>query len=745
MFGLPMWLFGIIIFAFGLLILIGFVGMVNKFLRKVEPGKALIIISPFSPRNKKSVKFSGGIVLPMLHRAEVMDISTKVMTVSRRGSEGLICKDNIRADIDVNFYVRVNSNEDDVLQVADSIGCDRASTPQTLNELFQAKFSEALKTVGKQMEFEELFQERTRFKEQIIKNIGRDLNGYRLEDTAIDFLEQTPIEDLDEQNIMDSEGIKKISELTTIQAIRTNEIKREKDETIKKRDVEAREHIVELEKQQSEAEARQSAEVAMIEAREEAEKNKVMEEERLKAETAKINTNEQLSIAEANKQREIEIAEKNRERAVVLETERIEMEKQLEITKREKTVALATIEKDKAVEQEKKLIQDIIRQRVAVERTVAEEEEKTNDIRAFKEADRLKQVAITAAEKEAEENLIKDIKAAEAKQKAALHAAKEKEITAEAEKVTSVKLAEAKEVLAKGVIAEQSASGLAHVKVIEAEAGAIKKKGEAEAEARKQMGLAEAETTKKMGEAEAQALLQKGQSEASIESAKAEALKKRGAAEAESKRLMGVAEAQATYQMGEAEAKALQAQYESEAEGITKKAESMKLYDEVGREHEEFKLRLALQEKIAVEEIHVKRDIATSQAEVLASAMKSAHIDIVGGETKFFDNLVNSIIQGKSHGALLENNQIFEEVKDALLQPGEGNLLKRIKQLADEIGISSDAIKNLSVSALIATLMQSTEDDNILERVKNIKKFVEQHGLGDLMVNVKEEQQAEEG
>jgi uncharacterized membrane protein YqiK len=626
------------------LVIIGLI--ISKFLRKVEPGKAMIVVRPLSKKGPK-VTFSGGVVFPVIHKVEIMDISTKVMTVTRKGTDGLICKDNVRADITVHFYIRVNRNEDDVLQVATSIGCARASTHETLNELFQAKFSEALKTVGKQMEYAELFQERTVFKEEILKTIGRDLNGYKLEDTAIDYLAQTPIDQLDPQDIMDSDGIKKITELTSIQAIRTNEIEKEKAEIMTKRNVEAREHILELERQQAEAEAKQQAEIQIIQAREQAEKDKVTQEERLKAEQARITTEEQLEIAEANKAREVEIANKNKERAVVLEIERIEMEKQLEITKREKTVTLANIEKDKAVEQEKKAIQDIIRQRVAVERAVAEEEERTKDTREFATAERQKKVAITDAEKAAEENLIKDIKAAEAKQKAAVHQAQEKEILAEAEKVTAVKLAEAKEIMAKGVVAEESASGLAHVKVVEAEAGAIKKKGEAEAEARKMMGLAEAETTQKMGEAEATALLQKGESAAKVEEAKAVAVQKRGAADADARKQMGLAEAHASYQMGEAEAKSLHAKYSAEAEGIQEKAESMKLYDEVGREHEEFKLKLAMQEKLAIEEITVKKDIAVAQSEILAAAMKSANIDIVGGETEFFNNLINATIEGK--------------------------------------------------------------------------------------------------
>lgn len=727
----------------GIIIFFIAIGFMTRFLRHVEPGKAMIITS----RKGMKVCFSGAFVFPIIHRVNVMDISTKMMTVTRKGTDGLICQDNIRADISVNFYIRVNRDEEAVKRVATTIGCDRASTVDTMNDLFQAKFSEALKTVGKQMQFADLFTKRAVFKQQIVDAIGEDLNGYILEDAAIDYLSQTPIDEMDPRDIMDAEGIKKITDLTSTEEIRTNELKREKEEAMKKRDVEAKERVLELERQQAEAEAKKKAEIEMTQAREESLKNKVMQEERLKAEQARIYTEEQMQIAEANKGREIEIALKNKERAIVLETERIEMEKQLEITKRERTVTLADIEKEKAVEQEKKAIQDIIRQRVAVERAVAEEEERTKDTRAIAEAERQKKVAITDAEKAAEEGLIKDIKAAEAKERAAIHAAKEKEIIAEAEKITSVKLAEAKQVLAQGIVAEQSAPGLAHVKVMEAESEAIKKKGEAEAEARKMMGLAEAETTQKMGEAEASALLQKGESAAKVEEAKAVAIQKRGTADAEAKRLMGLAEAearqkmgaaeaQATYQMGEAEARGLQAKYEAEAEGMKQKAESMKLYDEVGREFEELKLKLSMQENIAIQEITVRKDIAQAQAQVLSAAMQNAKIDIVGGETEFFNNLVNAVMEGKTKNALVQSNAVLTELKDALLQPGEDNLVLKVKKLLENAGVSSETVKNLSLSAMLAKLSGSTQDAAVLGQIGAVKQLVERYGLGDLILNL---------
>lgn len=137
--------------AIGLVVLIALLVMVTRLFRKVEQGKALII----SKVRDVHVTFTGSIVLPVLHKAEIMDISLKSLTLERGGRDGLTCKDNIRADIKVFFYVRVNETAEDVKKVAKAIGTARASDQDTLQELFNSKFSEALKTVGKQFDFEE--------------------------------------------------------------------------------------------------------------------------------------------------------------------------------------------------------------------------------------------------------------------------------------------------------------------------------------------------------------------------------------------------------------------------------------------------------------------------------------------------------------------------------------------------------------------------------------------------------------
>lgn len=703
------------------LLVIGFfflIAMFKMFYRKVEQGKALIINTM---QKEPRVTFTGGLVWPVIHKAEVMDISVKAMEIDRRGREGLICMDNIRADITVTFYVRVNETEEAVMQVAKSVGCARASAKETLNELFNAKFSEALKTVGKQMDFTDLFTERDAFRERIINIIGRDLNGYFLEDVAIDYLEQTPVENLDPDNILDAQGIRKITELTSHQAIQTNDFTRSREETIKKRDVEAREKILELEREQAEFEARQKREVDTARAREEAETQKVQSEQTLISEKARISTDEQVQVANQNMERQIVIARKNKERTEAIETERVHRDQQLEATERERLVAVKVVEKDKDIEIEKKNIAEVIRERVSVERTVAEEEEKIKDTRVIAEAERHRKAQVIEADREAEEKAIEMTKAAQARGTSAKHLFEEAQVMAEAERVKAEKQGEAKKLLAEGTIAEEAAMGLAEVRVKEARARAIELEGKAEAVVATEKHKAAAFGVETVGVAEAKAIEVKGLSEAKATEAK-------GSAEASAMGARFHAEASGTDAKGMAEARVMKAKFDADAEGTSAKADAMKKLDEVGRGHEEFKLRLGKTERVELAAIDVNRKIAEYQAEVLAEAMKSAKIEMIGGDGAFMDKFFKSISLAKSVDGFVNHSQVVQSLSDG----GDGKeLMAQLRGLLADSGLSAKDVKDLSVAAVLAKLATS-KDGDVRKRAGQLKKAVEEAGLDSL-------------
>jgi len=597
-------------------VLMGLAGLFKAFYIKVDQGTALIV-NDMSSRPK--VHFTGALVYPIIYRKELMRISLITLEVDRRGKDGLICEDNMRADITVAFYLRVNETAEDVLKVAKSIGASRASDRESVDQLFNAKFSEALKTVGKQIEFVQLFENRLQFREKIIEVIGDDLNGYVLEDVAIDYLEQTPKASLDPNNILDAEGIKKITELTATQNVRTNILERDEELAIKKKNVETIEAMLELERQQADAESKQAREVATVRAREDAETIRVQEEERKKAESTTINVDQDLAVQRENQQREVEVAEQNRQRAVVIEVEKVTRAKDLEIVSREREVELQKIEADKAIEVEKKEIANVIRERVVVDKTVAIEEERIKEVREVSEADRAKQVQVLAAEAQADEEKVKQVKAAEAEEWAAKHRASEITALAQAELEATAKEADGKKKLAEGVQAEVAAPGLADAKVQEAKADALEKEG-----------LAQARVTQAKGQSEAGVISSTGGAEAEIINAK------------------GSAEASATKEVGLAEADVTREKFKAEAEGLVDKFDAMDNMSEKARDHEEFRMSLETAFKEALASIDAGKEVARENADVLANALKVANIDIVGGEGHFFDTFAKSLSLGKA-------------------------------------------------------------------------------------------------
>lgn len=672
----------------GSILFLGFVyvAIIAMFYRKIPQGQALVRTGL---GGTKIATDKGIYVVPVFHRLEIMDISVKKIEIERMKEEGLICKDNIRADIKVAFFVRVNNDIEAIRKVAQTIGCARASEIGTLEDLFEAKFSEALKTVGKKFEFSELYEARREFRDEIVDIIGTDLNGYTLEDCAIDNLEQTPVSFLKADNILDAEGIKKITELTAEQNKKSNLIKRDEEKVIRKQDVEAREAILELDRQLAEKEESQKREIANIKSREEAEIAKVREEERLKSETARIATEEKVKVSEENMQRQIIVAEKNKQRTEAVETERVEKDRMLEATERERIVTLAQIEKEKAVEIEKKNIQDVIRDRVMLEKGVVEEQEKIKDIEAFKTADRNKQVTITNAEANAQEDLIKTIKEAEAKKEAMKQRAEEINIEALANKEASEKEADARKTIAEAKAKEEATIGLSEAQVMHAKA-----------DAREREGLVEALIIEKKAIADAKGI-----------EAKADAKRKDGMAEADIIKEKAI----------------------SEAAGIEQKAEAMKKLDGVGKEHEEFKLRLDKELQVDLAKINIQKDIADAQAHVIAEALKAAKIDIVGGETMFFDQIIGQITNAKGIDRLVENSSNIQEVKDGILgnDDVQGNLLERIKDFADKYEISSEDIKNLSIAKLLNSLQNKADSKDDSNMITNLLNMVKGMGLSD--------------
>lgn len=162
--------------------ILGFAVTIATLVKHVPSGQAMIVTTP---QPQPRVVFTSAVVMPIIHRAEFIDLTVKTLTVERRGEDALRCADGLRAELTVSFHLHVHRTVEDVIRVAQSVGAARAADPGALAQLFEARFTEALKAVAARLRFSEISDDREGFQRRVLEVIGADLGGYRLEDAVL--------------------------------------------------------------------------------------------------------------------------------------------------------------------------------------------------------------------------------------------------------------------------------------------------------------------------------------------------------------------------------------------------------------------------------------------------------------------------------------------------------------------------------------------------------------------------------
>ena len=248
-----------------------------------------------------------------------------------------------------------------------------------------------------------------------------------------------------------------------------------------------------------------------------------------------------------------------------------------------------------------------------------------------------------------------------------------------------------------------------------------------EAEAKRDAAEKETAATKMLAEAEAAKSAASGLAEATVQEAKAVSLEKEGTAEATVLQKKAVAEAkgieakaEAIEKQGMAEANVAREKFHSEATGITEKAEAMKQLDSVGKDHEEFKLRLDKEKDVEIAAIDAQRGIAESQAGVVGDALKAARIDIVGGDGEFFDQITSAVKGGKAIDRFVYNSKVATDIKDTFFDGNAEYFKDQLTELVNQFNLDTDGVKDLSIAALIAKMMGMAGSDDVRSQLTSL-------------------------
>jgi flotillin len=299
----------------------------------------------------------GMMVIPVWHQLIPVSLETMRLNVERRGPHALITKDNLRVDLSAEFYIKVQANDEDIIQAARSLG-SKNSDADGVSELVQEKLVSALRTVAATKELVELHAKRDEFASAVQEIVIHDLkhNGLTLESVTISALDQTDPSQLQERNVFDAQGLRKIAEITQKAKVERNMFEPLSMEQIVEKNVATKKKVLDMERAQAEFEAEQRAKVATVQAqrqREVAEFKLAQDEavarrdiEKSKSvETAEVER--QLAVEAANVSKQVTLVAKLKEQ----ETANIDKVRAVEVANRMKEIAIAEKEQERAAAQ----------------------------------------------------------------------------------------------------------------------------------------------------------------------------------------------------------------------------------------------------------------------------------------------------------------------------------------------------------------------------------------------------------
>lgn len=394
----------LVVSAFGVVTLFGVMiaTMIAKLYRKASANLAFVRTGMGGAR---VVRDGGTLVLPVVHQVIPVSLETMRLNVERRGTHALITKDNLRVDLSAEFYIKVQANSDDILQAARSLG-GRNVQPDAVSELVQEKLVSALRTVAATKELVELHAKRDEFASAVQQIVTHDLasNGLTLESVTISSLDQTDPSQLQERNVFDAQGLRKIAEITQRARVERNEIEQESQQHVVAKNVSTRKKVLDMERDQAEFEAEQRAKVANVRAAREREvaEFKISQDESVSKRD--IEKMKQIETAEVERSLAVEQAQVGKQIAMVArireqETAEILKKQTVEVAERAKEVAVAEKERERATAQAEVLAAEAEREKA---------KQAVVTVQVTSEAEREAQKKLIAAQQEVRQKQIRD-------------------------------------------------------------------------------------------------------------------------------------------------------------------------------------------------------------------------------------------------------------------------------------------------------------------------------------------------
>lgn len=307
------------------------IAFMQRFYRKSTRDTALLRTGAGGRR----VALDGGFfALPMLHSVDEINMRAHRVLIQRAGEHSLLTEDRLRVDVSMEFRVRVNADPADVATAAQTFGA-RTLRSEELGRMLEGRFADVIQSCAATRTLDTLHEKRAEFVGAVRAELIQELhaNGIALESVALTNFDQTPFSALDENNVFNAVGMRKLAEIVAANKKRRAETEADAEVAVAQTQLLTSKRRIELAIEQEQAQIGQLQEVESSRIKSEADVAKARELANLTMEQARLERERQVMASQIDRDNQLDKARLQAQLALELQrvSQAIELSRQQEL------------------------------------------------------------------------------------------------------------------------------------------------------------------------------------------------------------------------------------------------------------------------------------------------------------------------------------------------------------------------------------------------------------------------------